>query len=105
MNAKTATVTLNYPVQLADRLLMTVTIRRPVVGDILDHPINGDKDIAGEMQFLGALCGLPLEDMRGLDAEDYGRLQDQLLRFRRAAEQPAVPGASDGSVAADPVGA
>lgn len=84
MKPKTEAITLSFPLQLADRELVSVTMRRPTMGDILDHPINGNGDIAGEMQLIGALCGLKQEDLRLMDAEDYWRLQDQLVRFRAA---------------------
>lgn len=78
---KMAKITLKFPVQLADRTLSTIAMRRPNLGDMMDFPIrNGG--IEEEAALVGALTGLRTEDLRGLDMEDYERLQDQLLAFR-----------------------
>lgn len=82
MKAKTATITLEYPVQLADKMLEAVTMRRPTMGDVLDNPVKGELDFAGEMQLYATLCDLRTEDMRGLDPLDYQKLQEQYALFR-----------------------
>lgn len=82
MKAKTATITLEYPVQLADKMLEAVTMRRPTMGDVLDNPVKGELDFAGEMQLYATLCDLRTEDMRGLDPLDYQKLQKQYALFR-----------------------
>lgn len=81
MKAKTATITLEYPVQLADKVLEAVTMRRPSMGDLLDFPLEKGT-LEAEMQLVGHLCGLKLEDLRLVDGEDYGKLQLQLITFR-----------------------
>lgn len=82
MKAKTATITLEYPVQLADKMLEAVTMRRPTMGDVLDNTVKGELDFAGEMQLYAVLCDLRPEDMRGLDPVDYQKLQEQYALFR-----------------------
>ena len=77
-----ATIKLDYPVQLADRLLTEVIMRRPNVGDLLDHPVRKDSSLADEARMLCSLTGLVEEDMRLIDAADYDKLQDQLALFR-----------------------
>lgn len=81
MKAKTATITLEYPVQLADKVLEEITMRRPSMGDLLDFPLERGT-LEAEMQLVGHLCGLKLEDLRLVDGEDYGKLQLQLITFR-----------------------
>jgi hypothetical protein len=76
------TVKLEYPVQLADRVLTEVTMRRPTVGDVMDNPLKGVEDVRGEVKLLSVVCGLNQEDMRMLDFADYTRLQQQFLFFR-----------------------
>ncbi len=76
------TLTLEYPVRLADRTVTEVTMRRPTLGDLLVHSVKGTGDIEGEVGLVGALCGLKPEEMRLLDARDYFLLQEQLLQFR-----------------------
>lgn len=81
MKAKTATIKLDYPVQLADKMLEAVTMRRPSMGDLLDFPLEKGT-LEAEMQLVGHLCGLKQEDLRLVDGEDYGKLQLQLITFR-----------------------
>lgn len=83
--AKTATIKLDYPVQLADRELTEVTMHRPSMGEIIDNPVRDALDMAGELKLYAVLCGLPEEDLRQLDSEDYARVQRQYLTFRGVA--------------------
>lgn len=76
------TVQLEHPVQLADSLLTQVTLRRPTMGDILDFPIAGERDFAGEMALLATLCNLKIEEVRHMDMDDYSRLQGVFASFR-----------------------
>lgn len=85
--AKNAVITLNYPVQLADKALEQVTMRRPTMGDLLDHEPKGSDDVIIELTLIGLLCELKQEEMRRLDSTDYARLQDQYVRFRAVPEQ------------------
>ena len=80
--SRNATLALGFPIQLADRVLGEVTMRRPTMGDLLDHEPKSPDDVASELHMLGTLCNLKKEEMRQLDATDYTRLQDQYLRFR-----------------------
>lgn len=80
------TLQLEYPVQLADRTITDVTLRRPTLGDLLTHTITNASDIEGEVRLIAALCNLKIEEMRLMDAKDYFRLQAELLRFRNAAK-------------------
>jgi hypothetical protein len=86
MSNRSETIKLEIPIQLADRLLEEVTMRRPAMSDLRKHPVKGPGDIEGEMKQIGALCGLRLEEMDQMDAADYGRLQDAYLRFRTPTE-------------------
>lgn len=84
---KSATVKLDYPVQLADRLLTEITIRRPSIGDLLDYPLGPETGLPEELALMAHLCGLHADDLRALDAEDYAGLQEQLLRFRGLSDE------------------
>ena len=87
MNNRSETVILDFPVQLADRRLEEVTIRRPTMADLRKYPLKGPGDIEGEMKQIGALCELRLEEMDMIDSADYTRLQDAYVRFRTPAER------------------
>jgi len=78
------TITLHFPVRLADRNLTEVTMRRPTMGDLRRNPVNGPQDLAGEMKLLGVLCGLRLEEIEQMDMADYARLTAAFERFRTA---------------------
>ena len=87
MNNRSETIKLEFPIQLADRLLEEVIMRRPTMADIRKYPLKGPGDVEGEMKQIGALCDLRLEEMDLMDAADYGRLQDAYVRFRTATER------------------
>ena len=83
---KEAVIKLAYPVTLADRQLDSVTMRRPTLGDILDHEPKRVEDVKEEVILIGLLCGLKEPEMRLLDTTDYARLQKQYVRFRAIPE-------------------
>ena len=79
---KCVTIPLDFPVELADRKLDAVTIQRPTLGDLEDFPVNASTGLKEEMALVAHLCDLHAEDLRQMDAEDYDKLQKQLLQFR-----------------------
>ena len=87
MSNRSETIKLEIPIQLADRTLEEVTMRRPTMLDVRKNPVKGYGDVEGEMKQIGALCDLRLEEMDLMDAADYGRLQDIYLRFRTPTER------------------
>lgn len=91
------TVTLQFPVQLADRRLTEVTVRRPVLRDLIRHPLEPGDGAGNDLAFMGALTGLVREELEALDLVDYEALQTQVLRFRGAAL--TGDGAPDGPAA------
>lgn len=93
-----AKITLNYPVQLADKLLKEVEMRRPTLGDRIDNPILGEHDVLGESIFIAHLCSLNPEDMRLLDYFDYEVLQNQLIRFRLGRDEQKTDNKADVAV-------
>lgn len=76
------TIVLDYPVQLADRLLEEVVLKRPSMKILKKYQIKGANDVEGEMKQFCALTGLRMEEMEELDAADYARLQETYVRFR-----------------------
>ena len=79
---KSVTIQLEFPVELADRKLDAVNIRRPIMGDLEDFPVSVSTGLKEEMALVAHLCNLHAEDLRRMDAEDYDKLQKQLLQFR-----------------------
>lgn len=79
---RSKTVQLDYPVQLADRVLTEITIRRMKVGDLIENPIAGAQDMKGELRLLSRLCGMVPEELEAIDIADYVKLQEILLSFR-----------------------
>lgn len=84
---KTALIKLVYPVQLPDRTLREVTMRRPTVGDLVRYPVRDNADLEGELDLLCHLCGLLPEDAQGMDAADYDALRNQYVFFRSGLPQ------------------
>lgn len=84
---KTATIKLDFPVQLTDRTMNEVTMRRPTVGDLLRYPVRDNADLEGELTMLCHLCGIVPEDAQGMDAADYDALRNQYVFFRSGLPQ------------------
>lgn len=80
--AKERSIRLEYPVQLADRLLEEVTMRRPLMGDMARHNLTANSSVAQEMALMADLCDLAPDEIALMDTTDFEKLQDQLLRFR-----------------------
>lgn len=78
-------IRLDYPVQLPDRELCEVQMRRMTVKDMLDSPVKGASDMEGEVRLMARLCDLLPDDLYGMDFSDYAKLQEALLSFRRGA--------------------
>lgn len=100
---KAEKVPLDYPIQLADRKLAEVTMRRPTMRDIREHPVLGPHDVAGEMGLFAALTNTRVEEIEGMDSADYARLQDLYTRFRTPTERRTDPGDGAGALPADAV--
>lgn len=79
---KTVTIPLDFPLELADRKLDAVTMRRPNMGDLVDYPVNAKTSLKEEMALVAHLADLHVDDLRQMDSEDYDKLQTQLLLFR-----------------------
>lgn len=79
---KQVDICLDFPVQLADRKLEKITMRRPTVGDLLKHNLEVDISFKDSVVLLADLCGLVPEELELLDFYDFEKLQAQLLSFR-----------------------
>lgn len=77
-------ITLKYPVQLADRKLTQVVMRRPTVRDMLDAKVltPNYKGLEDDIVLYARLCGLVPEEIKLLDYSDYNNIQEQFFRFR-----------------------
>ena len=89
---KSVVVSLDYPMQLADKRLDSITFRRPTMGDLLDNPVRDGMDFVGEMRLFATLSGLHEEDLRLMDSEDYLKLQQQYESFRGTKQSPKKTG-------------
>ena len=72
------TVTLQYPIKLADgRSISALTLRRPKVRDLKNAQRNGGGNADQEIALLAAITmeHLTPEDMEELDMADYGNVQ------------------------------
>lgn len=97
-------ITLDYPVQLADRLLTKVTMRRPTMKEQIDFPLDENGTFETEMKLYARLTGLSYEDILLLDMGDYENLQRQFLHFRAPEDGQRNQGANPYPVQADQVG-
>ena len=55
---KSVTIQLEFPVELADRKLDAVSIRRPIMGDLEDFPVSVSTGLKEEMALVAHLCNL-----------------------------------------------
>jgi hypothetical protein len=79
-----AEIVLDFPVQLADRVLDKVTMRRPKMKDMLKFDLD-NVSIEESMKLVASLCGLVPDELEEMDSSDFDKLQKQLLRFRGVA--------------------
>lgn len=89
---RSVTIPLDYPLQLADRRLDGITMRRPTMGDLIDNPVRDGSDFIGEIRLFATLCGLHEDDLRMMDSEDYLKLQLQYASFRGGKQPEKTPG-------------
>ncbi|MBD5641766.1 MAG: phage tail assembly protein [Desulfovibrio sp.] len=75
-------ISLDFPVQLPDRILDRVVMRRPKLSDLLAAPIRDTSDLDGEMRLYARLCDLVPDELQELDMADYEKIQKQYLLFR-----------------------
>ena len=82
-NRREVEITLDFPVVLGDRKLEKVTMRRPTVGDLLKHNINGaGYSLKDDIGFYADLCDLVPDELELFDFTDYEKIQQQFFRFR-----------------------
>lgn len=79
---KEVEITLDFPVQLADRRLEKVTMRRPVMRDFIKNKIGNEMSIVDSVNLISDLCGLVPDELELIDSCDFEKLQDQLMAFR-----------------------
>lgn len=82
---RSAKIELNFPLELADRTLTELIMRRPTAGEEIDNaPTSSNirKQMEEEAKYFAILCGIKLDEIRGLDTSDYDKLQQQYLAFR-----------------------
>lgn len=81
---KEVVISLEFPVQLGDRTLSEVTMRRPIIRDMIKHKLGANITIEQSMELLADLCDLVPDEMELMDLSDFVKLQDQLLAFQAA---------------------
>lgn len=79
--ARERTIKLDFPIQLADRVLNEITMRRPIMRDMVNSNIQANK-LDQDMALIAKLCNLTPDDLELMDTCDYDKLQNQLFRFR-----------------------
>lgn len=81
---KEVEIVLDFPVQLADRKLEKVVMRRPKMKDMLKYDF-ATLSLAESIKLIASLCGLVPEEVEELDSSDFEELMNQFLRFRGVA--------------------
>lgn len=79
---KEVEISLDFPVQLADRKLEKVVMRRPVMRDMIKHNVDDNMTVQDSVNLIADLCGLVPVELEDMDTCDYEKLQKQFLAFR-----------------------
>lgn len=115
MSGDTVSVPLSHPIDVDGKTVSTLTLRRPVVRDLIAAE-RQPGEIAQEASVLSACSGLPFDAVGRIDAADYRRIvrQAELGFFSGAAEtqdpsaapkSPEASGAPSSSSPDGPAGA
>jgi len=75
-----ATITLDYPIKIAGVETNTLSVRRPLVRDMLKARNNKNEGEA-ELALFADLAMITPDEIKSLDYSDYGKLQEVLRNF------------------------
>ena len=98
---KVEQVTLNEPLTIGGKTYTTIDVRRPCVGDeevAMEQAISmgrGENRVTLEMCLFSILTGIPYDQLRGMDADDY-------TAIRKAADAVSRPTKKEEPAAEDP---
>ncbi len=80
MTTTTTTIALKYPITLDGNEVREVSLRRPLVGDILK--LDAVKsDTKRELTLISVLSGLPSSALEMIDMGDWGKIQKVAVDF------------------------
>jgi hypothetical protein len=93
-------ITFDPPVNLGGRLVSSLEMRAPTIGDEEDAMSmavdggRGDVTLTGEICLFALLCGVLYEDLRTLRSADYAKIRKTYweLALARPTEAPAAAG-------------
>jgi hypothetical protein len=74
------TIDLKYPIDVGGASVSTLTLRRPKVGDI-ERTDKADGPVGKSVILLSDLAELTPEEVRSIDAADYGQVMRELEGF------------------------
>lgn len=77
-------IALEYPVTVSGVKLDRLTMRRPLVRDLLIARKAGSDDVAQEIRLFSNLCEVEPNAIEELDLADYSKLQEAYEGFRKA---------------------
>lgn len=87
------TITLEYPVKLAEGELKSLKVRRPTLGDHLEADKGGGNDLDREARLFARITGTNQEDLQLLDMADYKALQELYSGFLKPSRKEKPSGA------------
>jgi hypothetical protein len=80
MSSATETINLVYPINVGGIETSSITIRRPLVRDMLKARNNKDEAKA-ELHLFSDLCQITPDEVQNLDWADYAKIQEVVKGF------------------------
>lgn len=88
MTSATETITLDFPIKIGGVESSSITIRRPLVRDMLKARNNKD-DAKAELLLFADLCQITPDEVQNLDWADYAKIQEVLRGFTKSRNETA----------------
>ncbi|WP_072670541.1 phage tail assembly protein [Vibrio injensis] len=82
-------VELEYPIKVDGKEVSTLTMRRPVVADMLAQEKSKGSDAEKEIRMFANLCEVPPDAIHSMDMADYLELQEAYQGFLSGARKTA----------------
>ena len=88
MPSATESITLDFPIKVGGIETSSITIRRPLVRDMLKAR-NNKNEAQAEMHLFADLCQITPDEVQTLDWSDYAKIQEVLRGFTSSRSETA----------------
>lgn len=88
MTSATETIALDFPIKVGGIETASITVRRPLVRDMLKAR-NNKNEAQAEMHLFADLCQITPDEVQTLDWADYAKIQEVLRGFTKSRNETA----------------